>query len=327
MREIENLECDASFISGPQGGSPVGVVKGCLNYLNVSVSLPWFAGASGYVFMLFVTEDVCESNVYFSTAGCHEALAMLGRNVGYVTDSVLSWPDDDRATIARQQHAAWDMVRAAIDGGYPAYGYAGQYRVFRGYGDVGYLVDGGGTDGSLPWDDPEATSVEVYALRPCEPADDRTAVRAALKVALAYPNMPSQESDSRGLAAYDAWIAGVKSGQPAGHCGMAGSSRHYARCRELAAQFLEEARTRVAGDLGPLFDEAKTGFREASTHLSAVARLFGGEPLLPYEQCRDLIQQRLADDGVQAKTVELLQAAKTAEAGALRAMAGLSLAL
>jgi len=261
----------------PRWASHVGCIKGCLDYLGVEVSDAWLFGATGHAFVLNVAGDLCPSG---PTDWNTSRFLELGRNVGYVVEGIDEWcpkKDDD---LARVQQEAWDYVRNCIDEGRPCYGWElvhPDYFVIYGYDEEGYYVSGPGCDegaGPTPWQKlgtSEIGVVLVSSVQRGEAADARATVRDALAYALDLGHSRIKWTDGAGgLAGYDAWIKSLEAGR-AGRFGLGYNAAVWAESRQFAVEFLKEARDRLGGNLGDLFEEAVACYDVVARGLNAVS--------------------------------------------------------
>ncbi|MGD8239921.1 MAG: hypothetical protein PVH68_15300, partial [Armatimonadota bacterium] len=119
-----------------------------------------------------------------------------------------------------------------------------------------------------------------------------------------------------GLAAYDQWIGALRAGHVNGW-GPVYNAACYLECRRQAVGFLTEARERLDGDLGPLFDEAIGHYEAVAGSLEKLARAFPTEGGHEHEPDEAAVKQGIA----------ALRAAKKAEAKGVKALARLAAAI
>ncbi|MBA7648828.1 hypothetical protein ES703_56618 [subsurface metagenome] len=298
-------------------------IKGCLDYLEMDVSDAWLFGASGHAFVINVHETLCPSG---PTAWNTSRTFELGSNVGYEIDGIFAESSD--SNFAEKQNQAWDMVRAAIDSGYPCYGWElniPEYYVITGYDDVGYYYYGPIAKifkMPLPWQElgrQKVELLEVYVLKPEEPADDRTTVKEALQFALEISESPDKlifEGYKSGPEAYDLWIAALENDtifqiEEAAH-GFKYNIQVWTECRMYAVEFLKEAGERLAEP------ELDSFFEEAISHYDTVARsLKKVEELFPWYTSKPSFFE---DMERREKAIAALQVARDAEAAGLAAL-------
>lgn len=285
----------------------IGCIKGCLDFLGIRMSDAWLTGGSGHAFVLCADEVLCPSCPSCTYGNCppsyHHMFAKLGRNLGYDSEYVMAFAGDPEVETRKRE--AWDVVRAAIDEGRPCFRGCGKLLV--GHDSVGYYI-GNEARGPVPWADGDY--VLACALSPCPPADDVTTVKDALNFALEY----AQLGGDHGLAAYDNWARAVQTARI--NCDHGGQcvARHWLRCRELAVEFLEEAKSRIgAPDTAPLLDAARDRYQDVCENLQPVAHRFRLETIGEH-------QRQLADEAVRDEVVGQLKAAKAAESMALKVL-------
>ncbi len=256
--------------------SHIGAIKGCLDHLGLNVSLPWLFGATGHAFILNVNDAVCPSG---PTAWNTHMIHQLGRNLGYVADGVFAVRED--GDFDERKGRAWEMVKRAIDDSRPCYGWElkiPEFYVIYGYDGEGYYYSGPRCEagrGPKAWTEVGETSIgclEIYALRTGEPSDDVTTVRDSLPFVLEHAQNPPKwiyPGYRAGLAGYDTWIKALVTNTAEGF-GVAYNSAVWYTCRSKGALFLEEAKERVGGDTGPLFDRAKRHYLVVAENLCIV---------------------------------------------------------
>jgi hypothetical protein len=271
---LENLRWRRMWVSH------LGALKGCLDYLGLNVSEPWLFGATGHAFILNIHEDVCPSG---PTAWNTQMLHVLGRNLGYTAEGVFALRGD--GDFGEKQRRAWETVRRAVDESRPCYGWEleiPEFYVIHGYDEEGYHYSGPRREdgrGPKPWNRLGATPIgclEVYALKGADPSDDATAVRDALAFVLEHARNPvkwTYPGYKAGPAGYDAWIKALVENTAEGF-GMAYNSVVWYTCRANGVGFLEEAKGRIGGDVGPLFERAKRHYQVVSENLRVVADTF-----------------------------------------------------
>ncbi len=303
----------------PKWVSHLGALMGCLNYLERDVSTAWVYGATGHAFVLNIHEALCPSG---PTAWNTAPMYKLQQNLGCDVEVISASKKSDR--FKQTQKAAWDKVRAAIDEGHPCYGWELQipdHYAIIGYDDVGYHYSGPPVfkpKGPKPWQELGDTNIgwlEVCVVKPAEPADDAKAVLEALEFALEFAEFtPAKDSKwekfQTGLAAYDQWINAF--GHDKATSGGAGyNAQVWSECRNLAVEFLEEAKGRLDSGLSPAFDNAIAHYSEVARNLKTVAKLF---PVHGREG--DIIK----DKELCGKAIEALKSARKAEESGLQAL-------
>jgi hypothetical protein len=301
----------------PMWVSHLGCVKGCLDYLKIPVSDAWLFGATGHAFIINIHEVVCPSG---PTAWNSEMLFKLANNIGYKVEGVVGFKSDP--AFAEKQKLAWETVRQAIDNSLPCFGWElnlPEYYVVPGYDDTGYFFSGAGGDtgtGQKPWQELGATKIgvlEMYRVEPGSAAADRTTVKEALTFALEHSRSPSNwlfPKYKAGIAGFDTWIAALETGKADGF-GMAYNAAVWSECRELAVDFLKEAKDRIGGTVATLFDTAIEPYGVVAENLKKITALF------PFHQRKP---EHIQDRARVESALELLRAARSAEQSGLAAL-------
>lgn len=309
---IENLKWKPRWVSH------LGCIKGCLDYLNLDVTDAWLYGATGHAFVLNIHEVICPSG---PTAWHTAMLFELGGNIGYTIDGVLG--DKRKDDFAQKQKLAWERTKQAIDQGLPCYGWEldiPEFYVVYGYDDSGYFFSGPGCDaGKDPkaWDElgnTEIGVIEMYVVRPGQAADDTVTVKQALAFALEHAKSPAKwifPKYKAGPAGYDNWIHALET-ETADGLGMAFNAAVWSECRGYAVGFLREARERIGGETGPLFEEATSHYEVVAENLRRVADTFPFHGRKP---------EHIEDETRRDTALECLKAARAAEESGLGALA------
>ncbi len=259
MKKIPGLEWRQHY------NEHMGCIKGCLDTLGIQASLPWLFGATGNAFLLNMKEDV---DLECPLGWDHRTIHALATNVGYQVEELHtpldSVPTAEELTAKRKE--AWDFIRSYLDRGLPCYGwelsYIPAYYVINGYDDVGYYYSGSLSGGPCPWEklaDYFVRMVIVFGIQPCPPAPDEKVVKDALAEAVARGlRSDGWAINSRfrtGLAGYDLWAESLEAGK-ANRDGQTYNNQTWLECREMAVEFLKEARQRLPGRFEGGFDEA-----------------------------------------------------------------------
>jgi hypothetical protein len=250
-------------------------------------------------------------------------LIKLGKNIGYAAGVVSSHSSQE--DFAEKQKLAWEKCRQAIDEGLPCYGWdldIPEYYVIYGYDDIGYhfsgpLSDAGG--GPKPWLELGLGDIGVLfmaCLRPVEASDDKKTVKEALKFALEHAKNPEKwiyQQYKSGLEGYENWINALEKGEV--HAmGMAYNAAVWNECRQYAVLFLKEAKDRVGGNLGEIFDEAISCYEKVAYSLKTVACAF------PFIGQRP---EHIEDESRRAEAVEALKSARDNEEAGLNSLEGI----
>lgn len=310
----------------PRWVSHLGAIRGCLDCLGVAVSDGWLYGGTGHAFVLNMHESVCPSS---PTAWNTKRTLELGRNVGYHVEGVFSERDADE--FAQRQADAWALARESIDGGMPCYAWEleiPEFYVVYGHDDAGYYYSGPGREdggGPKPWAELGLSDIgvlELYAVRPCEPAQVAVTVRDALSFALDHAHSPGKwtfEHYRSGLEGYDNWVGALETGV-ASDMGMRYNTGVWLECRKNAVEFLKEAKQRLPGRADAAFDRALSRFASVAQGLEEVAQLY------PWEwEASD--ERSLPVDETSRAAAEALRIAKQEEAAGLGALADIVHAL
>lgn len=296
------------------GNLQVGSIKACLDFLGIDVSASWLVGGTGHAFLMSVGEGAGICDTYFALASDEDRAGQirLGRNVGYELDMQLAWPDDQELDEKRAK--ALVVLHKAIDAGLPCFGWCHfMYHTFCAYDDSGQFYTGpyevgGEPRGPVPWE--AMGGLEIYVLEPGQPADDRTTVKEGIEFALDYARRNTGEGDAHGLQGFDNWIAAMEAQQ------IGAMFRHapaWFVMRDLAVEFLAEARERLSGEAGDLFDGARQHYQVVADNLRPLAERFTEENTAQNEK-------DIQDDAIRAEIVAHLRAARAAEAEGLAAL-------
>jgi hypothetical protein len=300
----------------PRWVSHLGCVGGCLDYLGMDVSDAWLFGATGHAFILNIHDVVCPSG---PTAWNAEMLRKLGGNVGYSSRGLCASRGD--ADFDEKRKLIWENTKLALDNGLPTFGWElaiPEYYVVCGYDDVGYYYSGPlceGVAGPKPWQELGASDIgvlEMYSLVKGEAADERTTVRDALAFALAFAESPAKwvfPKYKAGIAGFDKWTKALEGGTAHG-LGAAYNAAVWLECRELAVEFLKEAKERL-GEPAAAFDGAISHYEVVAENLKKVAELF---PFVGREEGHVKDKERCAE------AAAALRGAREAEAAGLEAL-------
>ncbi len=194
----------------------MGCMRSCLNHLNANISTPWLAGMTGHAFVISITKGFCPSTPWNSLFDYYESGRMteLCRNAGVVLEHHAA--DSDDPDVAAKKKAAFAECRKAIRQGIPCFAYHNfHYQMLARCDEAGfYTVKGRG-----PIDPDKRGGFEVCIVRPCKPADDKAALKAALQFALAYAAADEKRGgvadyNAHGSNAYDRWISYIGKGEP-----------------------------------------------------------------------------------------------------------------
>jgi len=305
----------------PSWLSWVGSVTTCLRALGVDCDRADVAGVSGYAFQLTIHKQLCPSGPTVCSWGAlAEGLPLLGRSVQSFATAHECHTGDSRNDRTREAcRRAFETVSAEIAAGRPCmiWGtYVPEFGVVVGIDGDCYVVKSfrevtGEPQPPIHFDDLDAPG-GPYALafpsevRPDPRWPDRYAVwRAALLLEQSAWWHPDWTT---GLAAYDAWVAAMESGDLIPF-GAAYNAQCWAESRALGRDFLGRVAGRCPFAAEPL-GRAAEAFGESADHLAHVARLF---PFPPRDEERP-------DAQVCREAAEALRAAQAAEARAREAL-------
>jgi hypothetical protein len=252
-------------------------------------------------------------------------LFKLGKNVGYTVDGVFAHKSN--SDFAEKQKLAWEKTKEAIDRDLPCYGWEldiPEYYVVHGYDEKGYLyrdiLPPYSGKGPKPWRDLGNTGIgllEMYSVRPGQPADDVKTVKEAFRFVLEHSESPAKwifPKYKAGLAGYDNWRHALKTGKADGF-GMAYNAVVWSECRNFAVEFLKEAneRLRMDGELKLLFEEALGHYEIVAQNLRKVSETFPFKgPGTEGDEIKDPVRCRAA--------LEYLENARKAEESGLRSL-------
>lgn len=316
MVRLEGLEWKPAWISH------MGCHRGCTDYLGLDISRAWIFGGTGHAFALNIHEELCPSG---PTAWKTEPVDHLAANIGYLVEGVTG--HTTHRDFEAKQKIAWALVTGCIDTDVPCYGWElalPEWYVITGYDDDGYYFSGPGADEDrMPLAPGDLSRTEigwlsVQCVLPCTPSSDEEIVSEAVDFALDNAEGAHlHENYASGPAAFKLWADSLESGK-ANRFGAGYNGECWRECRQMAVEFLREARERIARDQG-LFDEA-------IEHYAAVAdALDGVVERIPFNMPGDVPSE---DAMVQdAECAALLREAKTAEVNGLEALRKLKDAL
>ena len=140
MKKLDTLRQRAKWVTH------LGCIQGCLEHLNINVSDAWLFGATGYAFIINISEGI-RGNGPFNWITV--PLVELAENIGYKISGVAPAKAKD-SDFAEKRKQMWDYTREAIDKGLPCYGYwvgpVGEFYVVYGYDETGYYYSGVATN-------------------------------------------------------------------------------------------------------------------------------------------------------------------------------------
>jgi hypothetical protein len=283
MKELEGLRWHRRY------NEHMGCIKGCLDYLGIALSFPWLYGGTGNAFVLNMNETAF---VDCAQAWDTSMLFDLAPHLGYAVEhfvvehpQALAMADD---LFLEKQREAWDWVRARIDQGLPCYAWElthiPAYYVIAGYDDDGYTYSGWESGGTCPWQKLgtfDVKQIAVHCVRPTKASSDAVTVRDALAAVLDRVERPDGWAIGpqyrTGLAGYQMWAEALASGR-ANRDGEAYVNQVWLECREMAVEFLMEARMRLPGRCDAAFDQAVAHYALVRDALRALSELYPERP-------------------------------------------------
>ncbi len=318
MKELEGFKWHSLWTTH------IGCIKGCTDYLDLGISLPWIFGGTGHAFVMNIHEELCPSG---PTAWKAIMLFELAPNLGYKTDGILSFREEEGGCTEWKEaaKAAWEFTQRKLDANIPVYGWEmeiPEYYCVNGYDDVGYYYNGclaPNGKGPVPWqemDKHEIGLIEFVAVHPGEPASPEKVVKEAFEKALFFASNPEgfvYPGYASGLKAYDMWIKFLDGSieYTEGHAhGIGYNAEVWSECRRFAVDFLYEAKSKI-GQHGELFDEAIKYYTDVRESLSCISDQY---PFLT----RQL--STLQDPERRAMVIEDLKIARDAEEKGLAAL-------
>ena len=276
---LESLQWEPAWISH------LGCHHGCVKFLELEVSRPWIFGGTGHAFALNIHEELCPSG---PTAWNTEPVDRLAANIGYLIEGVTG--ERSQRDFEAKQKIAWALVTGCIDTEVPCYGWEllmPEWYIITGYEEAGYYFSGPGADEAqmpLPREDLGCTEIgwlSVHCVVRCSPSPDDEVVSEAITFALdnAAGKHLMGGGYASGLAALELWATSLESGR-ASRFGAGYNGECWRECREMAVDFLHEAKQRLDRE-ATLFDEAIAHYSAVRDALSlAVERV----PFLPPDQ-------------------------------------------
>ncbi len=285
MKRLEGLRWHSRY------NEHMGCTKGCLDYLGIEVSFSWLYGGTGNAFVLTMN-DICFVDA--AQAWDISMLFDLAPNLGYTVERfsvehevALKMSGD---VFLQKQHEAWDFVRTRMDQGLPCYAWEltsiPAYYVITGYDDAGYTYSGWDSEkrGTCPWEKLGAFDVKqlaVNCVRPAERASDGKTVKDVLVTVLERVERPNGWAVGpqyrTGLPAYEMWAAALESGR-ANLDGEAYLNVVWREAREMAVEFLREAKARLSGVCDVAFDDAIEHYAVVRDRLRALSALHPERP-------------------------------------------------
>lgn len=307
MRKIDKLGWKPMWVSH------LGSLKGCLEYLGSDMTDAWLFGSTGHAFIMNIHKTVCPSG---PTAWRKHEFSNLVGNLGIVTDGIFS--HKSMKDFDKVQEKTFNKIRQSIDNSIPCFGWEldlPEYSVINGYDENGYFFSG---PRSKPDNDytsykqlgqTEIGILEVYFVQRAAPMSDKDIIKAAFKFATDFKASPAAwlfDDYKAGLEAYNLWINALNKNTADGF-GVTYNASVWAECRGFARDFMGEAKDRLGGEFGQLFDDGKEFYGEVAEYLESFEKVF------PYPP----VEEHIKDKDNRLKGIELLQKAQAAEGKAL----------
>lgn len=303
MKELKGLAWEPSWMS------IVGCIKGCLNFKESPISMPWLYGGSGFAFSINIAKQLCPSG---PTAWRHDKCMSLLSNLGVESQMLLAF--DDAPDYQQKQIEAQKIIVGALDNGIPSVVWSmsiPEYYVIYGYDDSQYFFDGPNKGaGVLPFEKLGKTEVPLIHLLTIDtktPESDAKIIKDTLEFAVFESTNPASmhwhdHGYAGGLDAYELWAQELEKGD------ILGTGAHYnaqcwAEARKNALLFLNEAMHKLPS-LKRDFENAVVEYGIVENSLSQVAEFF---PFFQFDPNHAKEQDRVE------KTAELLRKAKVAE--------------
>ncbi|XEC94179.1 hypothetical protein AB6A23_23135 [Paenibacillus tarimensis] len=329
--------------------SHIGALKSCLDYFNIPVSSAWIYGMSGNAFMTVVDDRLSAPNI----GEPEEEMFTLARHLGLDIRGFHTFADKieferlQREAWAKARSAldqGLPVFAKELDLG-------NETSVVYGYDDTGYYSyswHGGngheGSDNAIPWsklgrnycpcascrerersgewandgvytgDPEEGGFISLHWVSPVEPSDDRTALRAALALALNHNKRGTYKWGGRtfysGAAAFDRWMDSLRSNTIHGfYMGYFTDICH--ESRRFAHLFLSEAADRFDGVLSEELGRASEHYRQIQEAFRSLNQLFPwSQPHAPIEdpdRRREAIEALAGIRGLEIEAHDILE--------------------
>ena len=286
----------------------LGCMSACLDYLGRSVPRAWLYGGTAHAFFINIHDDVDLESV---TAWDQDWMLKLTPNLGFLVEgSHVAKPAVSEETWRIAQTEVWQFVRRCLLLNRPCYGWElkapyGDYWLITGFDDTGYYYDGWETGGPTPWrklGEQFIPVLDVHSVQLCEPASDEAVVRDALVAALAHARQgwdTGADKDAHfGPEAFDAWAKALESGAALRNH-HAYNAQAWHECREMAVEFLNEAKRRLPGRADEPLDRAIASYTTVRDKLAALKTLtpidnnlgWGTEPKLKSPEAAKLVRE------------------------------------
>ncbi len=252
----------------------MGCIKAAQAFLKIDMSTAWLFGATGYAFVINISDTADES---CPTSWNNQMIYDLAPNIGIKISGFNMRKQTAGEYFEAKQRAAGELIRASIDRELPCYGWEVQpwmpeYGMITGYDETGYYYSSYEAGGPVKWEEYGNHDVKIiaaYSVEPCPPAPDRKVLRDVLDAVLQHASTPQgwhgwadDDMYTTGPTAYDVWSGSLESGE-AKRDGTSYNALVWHECRAQAVDFLLEARQRLAGQIEPACGSAFEGAASA----------------------------------------------------------------
>lgn len=258
--------------------SVVSCIKSALYYLGVHVSLGWISAP--YAFMLNINDEVSfKGPEYWYDKGCFDELV---RNCGGIIENFLGSRND--IDISQKRKEAWNLIRASINKGLPCYAWEMDkplYYLIAGYDETGYYYiepDSLKITGPKPYNElgeSEWGILEIHIIRPGSISDNLKTLKDIFEYAISIDNPEIYcplSGYTMGTDAYRIWWEALSRGN-VDYYGIAYNASFWAKCKSLAALFLQEGKLRI-GIMEDLFNRAILNYEHTAKSLTRLSQLY-----------------------------------------------------
>lgn len=287
--------------------SLVGCIKSSLDYIGIHVSTGWISAP--YAFILNINDEVSfKGPEFWSDYGCFDELI---RNCGGIVKNFSGHKRENN--IVEKRKEAWAMIRDSIDKGLPCYAWEMDkplYYLIAGYDETGYYYiepHSMRIAGPKPYNElgeSEWGILEIHVIRPGSISDHLKTLKDIFEYAINVSNPDMNRPNpgyTLGINAYQIWWEAL-SNRTADYYGAAYNASFWAKCKSLAALFLQEGKLRI-GIMEDLFDRAISNYENTAKSLTRLSQLFPLNRISEHP-----INEQLTDEAV-----DLLKAAQKSE--------------
>ena len=249
----------------------MGVLRGVLDYYEISVSDAMIYGGTGHAFLINIHDQICPSGPY---CWSYDRFYLLLNNLGISMTNLGFFSGDnsmdDRLRIEKK-------VRDCLDRGHPCSLLNMENQLIPGYEDDHFVT-------SKPWQNHEDTTpsrltfgtweeftegihCSFFTYKKVGELDEDRLIKESLEYALELYLAPKKytfEPYAGGLEAYDQWIQGVMDGYGS-ELGHWWNAMVWGECRARAAAYMDE--------VGARFEDSNEEIREITGAMSTNYRL------------------------------------------------------